>query len=84
MCIVSMAYDYYGKKPEIAQNFDYDSYQLLREILDKLKELDEKLGEKDCEDPRKGEWLKDMERKFERKPIPSWEWHPPTTTGGTS
>jgi len=37
-----------------------------KEILDKLKDLDTKLGLKDCEDPAKGEWMSRVEARLEQ------------------
>lgn len=43
-----------------------DAFQLLQEIMKKMKELDEKLGLKDCEDPKKAEWMKAIEERVKR------------------
>jgi hypothetical protein len=34
--------------------------------MQKMKELDEKLGLKDCEDPNKAEWMKEIENRVRK------------------
>src|SRR6187549_2276134 len=38
-----------------------ESFALWKEILEKVKQLDTKLGLTDCEDPKKAEWMKSIE-----------------------
>jgi hypothetical protein len=73
MCAVSMVSQHYGDQQEWQKPFPWpttvpntlpwnnDSYKLLQEIMIKMKEMDEKLGLKDCEDPKKAEWMKSIE-----------------------
>jgi hypothetical protein len=47
-----------------------DSFKLLQEVMEKLKKLDAKLGLPNCEDPKKVEWMKEIEdrvKKLEKK-----------------
>jgi N-glycosidase YbiA len=41
-----------------------ESFELLKEVLEKVKKLDDKLGLADCEDPRKAEWMKSIEERL--------------------
>ena len=41
-----------------------DSFKLLKEIMEKLKALDEKLGLADCEDAEKTKWMKEIEERL--------------------
>jgi hypothetical protein len=43
-----------------------ESLKLLRDVMQKMKELDEKLGLKDCEDPNKAEWMKEIENRVRK------------------
>jgi len=43
-----------------------DSFKLLQEIMEKMKQLDEKLGLANCEDPKKAEWMKSIEDRLAR------------------
>lgn len=48
-----------------------ETMQLMKEIMEKMKLLDSKLGLKDCEDPKKAEWMRSIEdriAKLERQP----------------
>ena len=38
-----------------------ETMQLLKDIMEKMKQLDTKLGLADCEDPKKAEWMKSIE-----------------------
>lgn len=41
-----------------------DAFKLLQEIMEKMKQLDDRLGLADCEDPKKAEWMKDIEKRL--------------------
>ncbi len=43
-----------------------ESFELLKEILKKVQELDTKLGMKECEDPSKVEWIKALEERISK------------------
>lgn len=44
--------------------WNQDSFKLLQEIMEKMKQLDEKLGLANCEDPKKAEWMKTIEKRL--------------------
>jgi hypothetical protein len=47
-----------------------ETFKLLKDIMEKMKALDTKLGLPDCEDPKKAEWMKSIEsrlKKLEKK-----------------
>jgi hypothetical protein len=43
-----------------------DTFSQFKEILDVVKQLDEKLGQKNCEDPAKAAWMRGIEARLER------------------
>ena len=75
MCVVSNVSDYYKDAGPWRQHEPFqwpqaapptlpwtqDSYLLLQELMKKMKELDEKLGLANCEDPKKAEWMKSIQ-----------------------
>ena len=80
MCVVSMVSDWYNDEwrrtnppiqpwPQVAPvtlPWDQTTYNLLQEIMKKMKELDEKLGLPNCEDPKKAEWMKSIEKRLKK------------------
>ena len=81
MCAVSMISEFYNQPTHPQPNaapmpwtvtapstlpWTADTFQLLKEIMAKMKELDSKLGLKDCEDPKKAQWMKSIERRVEK------------------
>ena len=75
MCVVSNAYDYYSQPtyvpfpwPTAAPTtlpWTRGSFGDLKEILVKLDALDKKLGLEHCEDPKKAEWMKSIEKRLQ-------------------
>lgn len=68
MCSVSAIHDYFQKRttPDM---WNFDSLNQFQDIIRRLEALDENLGQKDCVDPAKAEWMKAIEdriRKLER------------------
>lgn len=62
MCLISRVHDW-GREidhakwtPEALTNF--------KKLLPAINQLDTQLGEPDCEDPTKSEWLRSMEQRF--------------------
>ena len=52
MCVVSVIYDYYSKNPE-KYIWDEEAAKAFKEAIEKLKFLDKKFGEPDCQDESK-------------------------------
>lgn len=46
----------------VVHKWDREALDMLRAVLAMLKKLDAKLGLADCEDPKKAEWMKEIER----------------------
>jgi tetrahydromethanopterin S-methyltransferase subunit G len=68
MCAVSAVYD--AMKTVPLEQWTWPTFNEMKEILDKLNEIDRKLGQPDCEDPSKADILKTIEdrlRKLEEK-----------------
>ena len=59
MCVVSMIYDYVREYVPVTQ-WTPDTFALLEEVLRKLNKLDAKLGQPDCEDPNKAQYLQEV------------------------
>jgi hypothetical protein len=53
--------NYYMRQYPNPQTFPLAVYPDLQEILDRLKAIDTKLGDKDCEAPEKVAWFKAIE-----------------------
>ena len=62
MCMVSMVMDTAAKFP--AAGWTLDTWQLFNQVLRRLDELDRKLGQPDCHDPRKAEWMRSVEERL--------------------
>lgn len=64
MCVMSVVHDYFSQRPiNIWTQNDFDYF---KQIMDKLNELDERLGEPDCEDPSKASWMREVEDRLAR------------------
>jgi hypothetical protein len=59
MCAVSVIHDYMSQRVPV-ERWTPAEYQLLQDILTQVKKLDEALGEKDCEDSSKAQYLQDI------------------------
>lgn len=70
MCASSAVYDYFNKNvPVTNPAFDWSTYQLLKDVLKKIDDLDAKLGQKDCVDPAKETYLLKLENELLRREI---------------
>lgn len=63
MCVVSATHDYMRQRVPIRDwtRPAFDDYQ---EIIKRLEKLDKKLGQPDCVDPAKAEWMKEVEKRL--------------------
>lgn len=71
MCVVSMVYDAVRTVP--LDNWTRPAFTDFQEIIRRIERLDEKLGQKDCVDPAKAAWMREVEdrlRKLEDGPQP--------------
>jgi hypothetical protein len=59
MCMVSMIIDYARDNTQWAQ-WDWAKYYELESIIKRLDDLDKSLGEPECKDDRKGEYLAEL------------------------
>lgn len=74
MCVVSFVtaptatntpfWDKVVKPRQVEYDWTPNTWAQFKEILDKLKDLDAKLGLKDCEDESKGAWMKEVEKRL--------------------
>lgn len=64
MCMVSVIYDY-GRTVPQAQ-WTWPAFSEYQEIIRRLEALDKKLGEPDCHDPAKGDWMKAIEERLKK------------------
>ena len=60
--MVSVVYDYGKTVP--ATSWTPDSWSQFQEIIKRLNDLDKKLGEPECHDPAKAEWVKEVEERL--------------------
>lgn len=63
MCSVSVIMDY-GRTRIPPKQWTPSAWSEYKEILKRLEALDEKLGEPDCEDPAKAEWMENIEKRI--------------------
>lgn len=64
MCAYSVVVDGYRNVP--LQDWNNNNWGTLQEILQKVKDLDTKLGQKDCEDPSKQAWMRLVEKRLKK------------------
>jgi hypothetical protein len=67
MCMVSVVHQYH-QPPNLP--FEYwtpNKYDQFKDLLKVAEEYDEKTGQKDCLDPKKAEFIKDVEKHLEEK-----------------
>jgi len=62
MCVYSMVSDY-GRNMNPG-NWNPNSFDAFKQLLDEARKFDEAAGEPDCEDPSKAEFLKELEERF--------------------
>lgn len=65
MCMVSMVHQYHEKLPPTY--WTHDTFDAMKDFLKKAEEYDEKTNQKDCLDPQKAHFLKDVEKLLEEK-----------------
>jgi hypothetical protein len=65
MCAASVIMDYGSKIP--IWKWTQDAFDKYKYILDKIKEWDEEIGEPDCEDESKGQWIEEIEQKINKR-----------------
>lgn len=67
MCAVSAVSDYYMKIPNVLgpntwppqpKDMDDETKKMLREVIRRLDEIDKRLGDRECMDDKKQEFLK--------------------------
>lgn len=63
MCVVSVVHDYMRTNVAIDQ-WTPTIFNEYHEIIRRLTELDEKLDQKDCEDPAKAAWMQEVEERL--------------------
>jgi len=65
VCMVSMVIDYARQRVEpniwIQQPQTYFDF---KRLLEKIEELDRKLGEPECRDPAKAAWMREIEERL--------------------
>ena len=77
MCSVSVIFDYYRDRtvphpwpPLNVTNapapIDWtpETWKMLKEVIERLKVLDAKTGQPDCEDPAKAAWMREVEERL--------------------
>lgn len=65
MCVMSMIFDYHQKLP--LDYWNLERYTLFKDLLEEVKQYDEKTGQKDCVDPEKAELLERIEERLDIK-----------------
>lgn len=68
MCLVSMVTDWHQRTYPVTHPYwdVSDNHKKFKEILDAVKELDKRLGQPDCVDPKKDEYIKELEARIKR------------------
>lgn len=80
MCVTSAVFDYFGQRRDLFPPLNplispplpmqpawtRDSFEEFKEIIRRLDVLDQKLGQPDCEDPAKAEWMREVEERLSR------------------
>lgn len=61
MCVVSMVIDASRQQLPPIQTWPLPVAQDMSEVIGKLAEIDKKLGTKDCYDPKKDAYIKELE-----------------------
>lgn len=62
MCMISAVVDYGRNIPW--QNWTPPLWAEFQELLERVRKIDEKLNQPDCEDPAKQAWMRDVERRL--------------------
>lgn len=64
MCTISVIFDY-GRERIGVERWTPETFDQFKKILEEAAKLDTVLGEPDCEDPKKAEWMKEVERRLD-------------------
>ena len=64
MCMVSVVENYGGTRV-LPEQWDRSIFTEYQKILKLVAELDAKLGQSNCEDPSKGVWMRQVEKRLE-------------------
>lgn len=76
MCVVSNIGDYYGPRfppwnpghpylPDfVPPSKEQEVLKQIKELLEKARRVDAATGDRDCEDPKKTEWMKNVEKRL--------------------
>lgn len=64
MCVISVVFDY-GRERIPSEQWTQEAYDQFKKILEEAAKLDTVLGEPNCEDPKKAEWMKEVERRLD-------------------
>lgn len=62
MCVMSVMSDYYGRYP--MDRWNRRKWEQFQETIPVIEELDRVMGEPDCLDPAKAEWMKRVEERL--------------------
>lgn len=65
MCSVSVIQDYMNQRTTPTQ-WTRPMFNEFKEIIRRLDDLDEKLGQPDCHDPAKAAWMREVEARLEK------------------
>ena len=60
MRLVSMVYDY-SKQNFPLDNWTEDKYEWFKDIIERTKKLDEMMDQRDCVDPEKEKYMREIE-----------------------
>ena len=64
MCAVSVVLDNYRNNVPMYM-WTRETYEDFRDILERMKKLDERLAQPPCEDASKAEWLEHVEKRLD-------------------
>jgi hypothetical protein len=64
VCTVSAINDYFNRGPGINAPWTQPAMNEYKEILARLAKLDEMLQQRDCEDPAKAAWMREVEARL--------------------
>lgn len=65
MCAVSAIYDYGRGLPD--NNWNQETLDAFKKLIDQAKEFDYKTNQPDCEDPEKAHYLEIVEQKVSKE-----------------
>lgn len=62
MCMISAVIDY-GRRIPVEQ-WTPNLWAEFHELLERVRKIDDKLSQPDCEDPDKAAWMRDVEKRL--------------------